>query len=103
MKAIGVDGSEPPPDRVEPIAERVPGRDLQARPKGPYVLAGYSVGGLMAFEVARLMQQKGLEVAKVVVFDTYAPGYPRPLPWPVRMGIHFLNFLTRRGGGSGRT
>ena len=86
MKAIGVDGSEPPLDRVEPIAERYLGEILKARPKGPYVLAGYSVGGLMAFEVARLMQQRGIEVARVVLFDTFAPGYPRPLPWPVRHG-----------------
>jgi thioesterase domain-containing protein len=63
------------------------------------VLAGYSVGGLMAFEVARLMQQRGIEVGRVVLFDTYAPGYPRPLPWLARMGIHLFNFLTRPAGG----
>jgi amino acid adenylation domain-containing protein len=99
MKAIGVDGSEPPLDRVEPIAERYLGEILKARPKGPYVLAGYSVGGFMAFEVARMMQERGLEVARVVLFDTYGPGYPKPLPWPVRMGIHFINFLAKPGGG----
>jgi amino acid adenylation domain-containing protein len=97
MKAIGVDGSEPPPDRVEDIAARYVEEIVKARPRGPYVLAGYSVGGLMAFEVARRMQQRGLEVAKVIAFDTMAPGYPRRLPWPVRMGIHFLNFLSHRG------
>ena len=98
MKAIGVDGSEPPLDRIEPIAERYLAEILQVRPKGPYVLAGYSVGGLMAFEVARLMQAKGLEVSRVVVFDTHAPGYPKQYPFPVRMGIHALNFLTRGKG-----
>jgi amino acid adenylation domain-containing protein len=99
MKAIGVDGSEPPPDRVEPIAERYLAEILAARPKGPYVLAGYSVGGLMAFEVARLMQQQGLEVGRVVLFDTFAPGYPKRLPWPMRLGIHLTNFLAKRGDG----
>jgi thioesterase domain-containing protein len=53
----------------------------------------------MAFEVARLMQARGLEVARVVLFDTFAPGYPRPLPWPVRMAIHLTNFLTKSGDG----
>ena len=98
VKAIGVDGSEPPPDQVEVIAERYLAEIVQARPKGPYVLAGYSVGGLMAFEVARLMQARGLEVAKVVVFDTHAPGYPKQYPLPVRLGIHALNFLTHGKG-----
>jgi amino acid adenylation domain-containing protein len=99
MKAIGIDGSEPPLDRVEPIAERYLAEILNARPKGPYVLAGYSVGGLMAFEVARLMHERGIEVARVVLFDTFAPGYPRPLPWPVRLTIHLMNFLSRPGDG----
>jgi len=97
MKAIGVDGSEPPPDRVEEIAARYLDEILEVRPKGPYVLAGYSVGGLMAFELALQMQRRGLEVSKVIAFDTHAPGYPRPLPWPVRMGIHLINFLSRPG------
>ncbi|MBO0699027.1 MAG: amino acid adenylation domain-containing protein, partial [Zavarzinella sp.] len=97
MKAIGVDGSEAPPDRVEVIAARYLDEILKIRPKGPYVLAGYSVGGLMAFEMALQMQRRGLEVAKVIAFDTYAPGYPRPLPWPMRMGIHLINFLSRPG------
>ncbi|HEX3151861.1 MAG TPA: amino acid adenylation domain-containing protein [Gemmataceae bacterium] len=97
MKAIGVDGSEPPLDRVEPIAERYIEEILKARPRGPFVLSGYSVGGLMAFEIALLMQKRGIDVARVVLFDTHAPGYPRRLPWPIRMGIHFKNFLTRPG------
>jgi amino acid adenylation domain-containing protein len=97
MKAIGVDGSEPPPDRVEVIAARYLDEILKVRPKGPYVLAGYSVGGLMAFELALQMQRRGLEVSRVIAFDTMAPGYPRPLPWPVRMGIHFLNFMALPG------
>jgi thioesterase domain-containing protein len=97
MKAIGVDGAEPPPDRVEEIAGRYLDEILRVRPRGPYVLAGYSVGGLMAFEVALQMQRRGLDVAKVIAFDTLAPGYPRPLPWPVRMTIHLVNFLSKPG------
>ena len=103
MKAIGVDGSEPPPDRVEEIAARYLDEIIKVRPKGPYVLAGYSVGGLMAFELAMQMQRRGLEVSKVIAFDTHAPGYPRPLPWPARMGIHLINFLSHPASGSGTT
>jgi amino acid adenylation domain-containing protein len=97
MKAIGVDGSEPPLDRVEEIAARYLGEILKVRPHGPYVLSGYSVGGLMAFELALQMQKRGLQVAKVIAFDSHAPGYPKPLAWPVRMGIHLMNFLSRPG------
>lgn len=97
MKAIGVDGSEPPLDRVEEIASRYLDEIVRVRPKGPYVVSGYSVGGLMAFELALQMQRRGLEVAKVIALDTFAPGYPKRLSWPTRLGIHIANFLTRPG------
>jgi amino acid adenylation domain-containing protein len=97
MKAIGVAGTEPPLDRVEAIAERYLAEIIKVRPRGPYILAGYSVGGLMAIEVARRLQQRGLGVAKVIAFDTMAPGYPRRLPWPIRFAIHCANFLSHRG------
>jgi amino acid adenylation domain-containing protein len=97
VKAIGVDGSEPPLDRVEEIAGRYVEEIVAARPKGPYILAGYSVGGLMAFEAARMLQKRGHEVARVVLFDTYAPGYPKLRPFPVRMAIHLWNFLRHPG------
>src|SRR5262249_60552315 len=64
MKAIGVDGSEPPPDRVEEIAARYVEEIVKARPRGPYVLAGYSGGGLRAFEVAPGEEERGVRVAK---------------------------------------
>ena len=51
----------------------------------------------MALEVARRLRHRGLEVAKVIAFDTMAPGYPRRLPWPIRAGIHLMNFLSHRG------
>lgn len=100
MKAIGVDGTEPPLDRIEEIAERYLPEILKHRPIGPFILSGYSVGGLVAFELALRMQEKGLDVAKVIVFDTFAPGYPRMRAWPIRMAIHAKNFLF---GGSWKT
>ena len=71
---------------------------LKVRPRGPYVLGGYSVGGLMAFEVALMMQKRGLEVARVISFDTHAPGYPRKLPLPVRMDSARASFSESAAG-----
>ncbi len=97
MKAIGVDGTEPPLDRIEDIADRYLPEILKHRPEGPYVLSGYSVGGLVAYELAIRMQTMGLKVAKVIVFDTFAPGYPRKRSWPIRIAIHGKNFLFGSG------
>ncbi|MFS8071986.1 MAG: thioesterase domain-containing protein, partial [Byssovorax sp.] len=42
--------------------------------EGPYLLGGYSLGGLIALEMARLLIGRGAPVAAVVMFDTYPAG-----------------------------
>ncbi|MCP2339575.1 amino acid adenylation domain-containing protein [Actinomadura rupiterrae] len=41
------------------------------QPHGPYHLAGWSLGGLIAFEAACLLQQGGEEVALLALIDSY--------------------------------
>jgi thioesterase domain-containing protein len=43
------------------------------QPAGPYVLGGYSYGGIVAFEMACRLRSLGEEVALLVVIDTAAP------------------------------
>jgi non-ribosomal peptide synthase protein (TIGR01720 family) len=43
-----------------------------AQPTGPYVLAGYSLGGLVAFEIASQLEAAGHEVL-LVLFETVCP------------------------------
>lgn len=72
----------------------------RVQPHGPYHLAGCSLGGLIAFEMARLLREGGEAVARVILFDTLAPGYPRPraLLDPERLVAHVLGLaaLARR-------
>jgi thioesterase domain-containing protein len=96
VKAIGADGREEPPDRVEAIAARYVEEIEEERPHGPVVLGGYSVGALIAYEAAVQLQARGRDVGPVAVFDMVAPGYPRPMAWPRRMAIHLRNLLTGR-------
>ncbi len=48
----------------------------EARPRGPYLLGGWSMGGVVAFEIARQLSRRGEEVAAVVVIDCAVPGSP---------------------------
>jgi amino acid adenylation domain-containing protein len=43
------------------------------QPVGPYRLGGWSMGGVVAFEMARQMQEQGHEVSLVALVDSYAP------------------------------
>src|SRR6202043_1246860 len=42
---------------------------------GPYFLCGYSFGGLVAFELARTLRDRGDEVAFVGLLATLPPGH----------------------------
>ena len=50
---------------------------VAAQPEGPYWLAGYSFGGICAYEMARQLRREGHEVAFVGVIDV-GPGYRGP-------------------------
>jgi thioesterase domain-containing protein/acyl carrier protein len=77
IEAQGMDGLLPPLDRVEAMAEAHI-EDLRAiAPHGPYLFAGYSFGGLVAFEMARQLVQAGEEVALLALLDTF----PHPGTW----------------------
>lgn len=47
---------------------------LADQPDGPYLVVGYSAGGLIAVEVARELARRGHAVAFTGVIDTVAPG-----------------------------
>ncbi|GCE28511.1 hypothetical protein KDA_39950 [Dictyobacter alpinus] len=48
-------------------------------PHGPYRLGGWSLGGVIAFEIAHQLQQKGEEVAVLALIDSSAPDtQPQP-------------------------
>jgi thioesterase domain-containing protein len=53
------------------------GRYLKAvrkrQPKGPYLLAGFSFGGVMVYEMARLLLEAGEKVDFLGLFDTQNP------------------------------
>jgi thioesterase domain-containing protein len=44
-----------------------------AQPNGPYLLGGYSLGGLIALEIARLLAADGEMVGPLLMLDCYGP------------------------------
>ena len=77
----------------------------EKQPNGPYHIAGYSAGGFVAFEIARLLQQAGEEVAFVGLIDTAAvregaPAWKKYLRMlrdrPLQNGWRFSSAVGRR-------
>jgi amino acid adenylation domain-containing protein len=46
------------------------------QPHGPYLLGGWSMGGVVAFEMARQLRESGEEVALLALLDSYPPSGP---------------------------
>ncbi|KAH6649728.1 polyketide synthase [Chaetomium tenue] len=54
------------------------------QPHGPYSLAGWSAGGVIAFEIVYQLVQAGEEVANLIIIDAPCPHTIEPLP----QGLH---------------
>lgn len=78
MQARGVDGVSDPDPTVDAMADRYVAELRAYQPDGPYLLGGYSGGGVVAIEMARRLLAVGAAVPVVVLFDTYPPGTDEP-------------------------
>jgi amino acid adenylation domain-containing protein len=72
---------------VEAMAEENVRLLVALQPQGPYLLGGYCNGGQVAYEMARQMEQQGLEVGLVILLDAAVP-----------LHIGWLKALTRFAG-----
>lgn len=77
IQARGIDGRDEPDDRIDQMADRYV-EVLRAAQPGPYVLAGYSGGGLVALEMAERLRDAGDEVRGVILIDSVPPGCAEP-------------------------
>lgn len=72
LQARGMNGIDEPFNRMEDIAAHYITEILAQNPVGPYALAGYSFGGIIAFEMAKQLDKMGKKVNMLAMFDTYA-------------------------------
>ena len=69
----GEDGHRILHTEVKDIARHFIQELRQVRPHGPYLLGGYSFGGIIAFEMAQQLSAIGESVPLLALFDTYDP------------------------------
>jgi len=71
LEALGNDGKPAPLDRLEDMAQSFVTAIREIQPHGPYFLIGYSLGGLVALEIAQQLKAKDQEIALLVMLDSY--------------------------------
>jgi thioesterase domain-containing protein/acyl carrier protein len=79
LQATGLDGTQAPQTSVVEMARHYVTALRAEQPHGPYRLGGWSMGGIIALEMAQQLTAAGETVERVVLFDTHlmAPGLSR--------------------------
>ena len=104
FEAPGLHGDRPVPDRVEAFAGLYARLLEEAHPAGDYWIGGYSGGGAIAFETARLLAARGRPATGLVLLDANAPGTESLRGMDQAFGDGFIhrlaaNWLGERWGG----
>ena len=73
LEAPGLDGTREPFTTLEAMAAAYVEVVLKTQPEGPHLLAGWSMGGLVIFEMARELLRRGKPVALVALIDSWVP------------------------------
>lgn len=100
LAAAGLDGGTPPRRTVDDMAAAYCAA-IRARPvRGPMIIAGYSLGGMIAVEAARRLTALGHDVLGTVLIDTRVPraaagrslrkALPQRVAFHLRRGPHAL-------------
>jgi thioesterase domain-containing protein/acyl carrier protein len=71
LQARGADGVDEPFDRIEDMARFHLGTIRELQEHGPYLLIGFSFGGLVTLEMARLLIENGEKVALLALLESY--------------------------------
>ncbi|HAX77733.1 MAG TPA: non-ribosomal peptide synthetase [Cyanobacteria bacterium UBA11372] len=71
LQAKGLDGKETPHTTVEEMASHYIKEIQTIQPHGPYLLGGWCIGGVIAFEMAQQLHAQGELVQLLAVIDGY--------------------------------
>ncbi len=102
IQAIGLDGKEGRHTSVEAMAAHYVKEMLSVQPEGPYHLGGYSLGGIITYEIARQLRELGHEVDLLALLDSYPIGpiprmaYARTVgPYLIKRTVHHFTRMCR--------
>lgn len=95
LQARGLFGDAAPHRSIKAAARDYIAELRQIQPRGPYMLGGFSGGGITAYEMARQLTEAGEEVSALVLLDTPLP-QRRALSRADRIAIQLTEL--RRGG-----
>ncbi|MGC8451957.1 MAG: amino acid adenylation domain-containing protein [Cylindrospermopsis raciborskii] len=73
IQSVGLDGKQSPSDTIEAMANIYISAIREIQPCGPYLLGGHSLGGLVAFAMAKELEAVGEQIQQLLIIDTHPP------------------------------
>jgi thioesterase domain-containing protein/acyl carrier protein len=71
IQGVGVDGQNAPHEGIEEMARYYARQIITRQPSGPVQVVGWSMGGLIAMEIARELQSHGRCAHDLIMLDTH--------------------------------
>jgi acetoacetyl-CoA synthetase len=104
LQARGLEPGRAPHTSVQSMAADYVDEIQRIQPRGPYAIAGFSFGGLVAFEMTQILHARGEAVEFLGLIDTDVPEHALPLgPWVGlqwdRLRRHWHEFRSYRDRG----
>ncbi|MCW8961269.1 MAG: thioesterase domain-containing protein, partial [Ignavibacteriaceae bacterium] len=101
LQSRGLDGSSEMQTKFENMASSYIKEIKQIQPNGPYMLAGYCLGGAIAYEIANQLKHNGDEVLLLAMFETFnnhsiidkIPSYFGIIHFLQKLYFHLENFF----------
>jgi len=98
LQPLGLDGRRNPHSTLQGMAGEYVRTLRTLQPQGPYLLSGYCFSGVIAYEVARQLEQHGERTALLAVIDASPIGLERPTRLELeRQKLAEFRRLDRRG------
>ena len=99
FQSIGLDQRQEPYRTIDAMARHYIEELTAFQPAGPYYIGGYCMGGIVAFEMSRILREQGAEVRLVAMLDSYNLGSipardtrrQRISAWRQKIGFHVKN------------
>jgi amino acid adenylation domain-containing protein len=85
-------GESFPSNQAEDLAVHYIKQIQALQPEGPYLLAGVSYGGLVAYEMARQLKLQGQDVALLALLDSRSPNANIPISKSEKLTKHWQHF-----------
>ncbi len=80
LQSLGINGEQEPLTSIEEMSTRYIEALQTVQPQGPYQLAGWSMGGVIALEMAQQLIARGEKIASFIIIDAFLPQADKGMP-----------------------